>query len=493
MTPEELLASLRPKRALKIMDLVEAAEVNVGPWSFKRNGAPVANPRANPHYCYEWAFGGDKEPTVLCVWHENLSVEAGNIVYVDNVQELARNLQGVSENQLAMPDVRSRAKAQAGRAWEFDLKVQRAFRRNQQVRLVVLEGEKRDSAKPGIDRSQVKARSLDPAPWTIAEYDDKTYAFKMIRTDVAESDLVNQGVEDDVEDQEEEHSVYSAIDALTKDDFVRAFMEVDADLSPQQREMLVGHASAQDRMLSMERIAKLAEYDSYGAANFQYGRLGAMLAEVLILDKPANWTQVFCYASEELDEAGHFQWVMREEAYAALSELDMVPNLESIEVDESGSLAAGSDSEPELPDELPTVRTALTNARVGQGTYREKMIRLWDGACAVTGCSLTDVLIASHALPWRLGTSRQRLDHFNGLLLTANFDRLFDVGLISFSDEGELLISEDLADTPAECAMLGIQKEMKLRKIDPRMLPYLSEHRRIHGFVDKLVDGNGSL
>jgi hypothetical protein len=71
--------------------------------------------------------------------------------------------------------------------------------------------------------------------------------------------------------------------------------------------------------------------------------------------------------------------------------------------------------------------------RVGQDIYRKGLMQYWGGACAVTGIDLPEVLRASHARPWaECDTDAQRLDVFNGFLLNANLDALFDRGLISF-------------------------------------------------------------
>ena len=52
------------------MDLVAEAGVDVSA-GHSRKMAPRLRSRGNPNFCYEWAFGGDDEPTVLCVWHES--------------------------------------------------------------------------------------------------------------------------------------------------------------------------------------------------------------------------------------------------------------------------------------------------------------------------------------------------------------------------------------------------------------------------------------
>lgn len=58
-----------------------------------------------------------------------------------------------------------------------------------------------------------------------------------------------------------------------------------------------------------------------------------------------------------------------------------------------------------------------------------------------------DQLRASHIVAWRLD-ERLRGDANNGLLLSVPLDGLFDRGLITFNDDGELIASHQLtADT----------------------------------------------
>lgn len=137
-------------------------------------------------------------------------------------------------------------------------------------------------------------------------------------------------------------------------------------------------------------------------------------------------------------------------------------------------------TDPQVQTEPATTRKALVDARIGQGQYRKGMDDIWDHRCAVTGCSLRPALVASHAKPWAESTNPQRLDPYNGLLLAASVDRLFDKGLISFADDGRLLLAEDMP--ASELSSLGLTPESRLRKVPDRLLPYLAEHRRRFSF-----------
>lgn len=84
----------------------------------------------------------------------------------------------------------------------------------------------------------------------------------------------------------------------------------------------------------------------------------------------------------------------------------------------------------------------LVRQRVGQNIFRESLMDYWGGACAVTGIALPALLRASHAKPWaECNSDAERLNVFNGFLLAAHLDALFDRHLISFDDSGKILFS----------------------------------------------------
>jgi putative restriction endonuclease len=120
---------------------------------------------------------------------------------------------------------------------------------------------------------------------------------------------------------------------------------------------------------------------------------------------------------------------------------------------------------------INTEKENLVKCRIGQGDFRDKLIKYWNG-CSVTRYQNTEILIASHIKPWRESTSEERLDSFNGLLLTPNLDKLFDKGFISFDDEGKILISKSLINFE----LLGIDKNMKIA-IENKHRKYLNFHR----------------
>lgn len=121
-----------------------------------------------------------------------------------------------------------------------------------------------------------------------------------------------------------------------------------------------------------------------------------------------------------------------------------------------------------------TERAGLVTNRVGQGYYRQEILDKWDGKCGVTGISKLSILIASHIVPWSESNADERLDVENGILLSPNLDALFDRHLISFLDNGEMLISSHILVKDRKA--LGIDNSMKIA-VSEGMKPYLIRHR----------------
>lgn len=121
-----------------------------------------------------------------------------------------------------------------------------------------------------------------------------------------------------------------------------------------------------------------------------------------------------------------------------------------------------------------TERESVIRARIGQGIFRKQLLKIWDG-CAVTGVNLPDLLRASHIKPWRVSTNPERTNPYNGLLLLPQYDHLFDKGLISFEDDGQLIRSPALDRVPI--SKLGINPTDRLRSLTESHLNFLRYHR----------------
>jgi len=124
-----------------------------------------------------------------------------------------------------------------------------------------------------------------------------------------------------------------------------------------------------------------------------------------------------------------------------------------------------------------TEREATVKQRVGQGLFREGLMTLWGGRCAITGLDVPEMLRASHAKPWADSTDAERLDVFNGLLLAAHWDAAFDAGLVTVEANGTLKASPRL---PANALQIlgGATGFVAITiKLHPQHAPYLEWHR----------------
>jgi len=130
-----------------------------------------------------------------------------------------------------------------------------------------------------------------------------------------------------------------------------------------------------------------------------------------------------------------------------------------------------------------TTRETLVDARIGQGKFRDQVLERWDNQCAVTGCRTQEAIRASHIKPWRISTNKQRLDPKNGLPLIATLDSLFDAGLISFSDDGAMLVS-GVMNTDDVAALRLMGRSLARARSIPRSTKRYLEHHRDQVFRD---------
>ena len=123
-------------------------------------------------------------------------------------------------------------------------------------------------------------------------------------------------------------------------------------------------------------------------------------------------------------------------------------------------------------------RTAIVKSRVGQGLFRKRLIDKYKGACIITGVSAKKLLVASHIKPWAVSNNEERLSEENGLLLSPTYDKLFDYGLITFSNQGNMIISSQLSNEDKSKLHLSTDIEYDL-KMTSKMLEHLDYHRDI--------------
>ena len=140
-------------------------------------------------------------------------------------------------------------------------------------------------------------------------------------------------------------------------------------------------------------------------------------------------------------------------------------------------LSLVADPEQNLNTPSVTERQGLITSRVGQGAYRKSILYRWEFKCAVTNYTKNEILIASHILSWKDSTNDQRLDVNNGILLSPTYDALFDQHLISFENNGKIILSEALLKS--NYSDLGVTGKEVIKKFNGDNYYYLERHRKI--------------
>ena len=121
-----------------------------------------------------------------------------------------------------------------------------------------------------------------------------------------------------------------------------------------------------------------------------------------------------------------------------------------------------------------STKEAIVKVRVGQGFFRDRLLRRYT-RCCLCGVTNQNLLTASHIKRWADSNPEEKVDIDNGFLLCANHDQLFDKGLISFSDDGTILISKELSDEDKN--LLNVHENQHIRLTEKNKL-YLAHHRK---------------
>lgn len=158
------LEELRPTRKDKVFDLVEEAGFDTTDWIASARNCPV---KANPKYCYEWAFVEPGKVVILNLWWDMFDQEPdGSIVHRHNFREDAAGNAGKP--------------TWVTRATRLDQALQSAAG-GTELRVIINDGRKRNRGEPYERPSRVKARQLDSEPWTVTSYDQITGAHVIMR------------------------------------------------------------------------------------------------------------------------------------------------------------------------------------------------------------------------------------------------------------------------------------------------------------------------
>ncbi len=128
--------------------------------------------------------------------------------------------------------------------------------------------------------------------------------------------------------------------------------------------------------------------------------------------------------------------------------------------------------------------------RVGQEKYRREVIEHM-AQCPFSKITDERLLIASHIKPYSICIKEKRedqaLDYLNGLALSPTYDRLFDQGYITFTNDGELICGTQLSQYTWDKLNINPTAKNKMRIYPENREEYLDFHRR-NVFQDDIND-----
>lgn len=119
----------------------------------------------------------------------------------------------------------------------------------------------------------------------------------------------------------------------------------------------------------------------------------------------------------------------------------------------------------------------IRKAREGQGKYREQLLEQCR-FCPITMISDERLLIASHIKPWAASEDNEKIDPYNGYMLSPMFDKLFDKGFITFTESRHVILSDFIS--PFTWKQIGIKNDtfIKALPMDDKRIQYLDFHHQ---------------
>jgi predicted restriction endonuclease len=117
---------------------------------------------------------------------------------------------------------------------------------------------------------------------------------------------------------------------------------------------------------------------------------------------------------------------------------------------------------------------AWKNQRAGQTQLRRELIRQRKATCQLCGLTVESQLVCSHVKPWASSGNNEKVDLNNTLLLCKQHDGLFDSGLITFNDKGEMQVSSSVS--PENLDRMHLPRSFKLH-LNGHAQAYMEWHR----------------
>ncbi len=132
---------------------------------------------------------------------------------------------------------------------------------------------------------------------------------------------------------------------------------------------------------------------------------------------------------------------------------------------------------PKNEGDIITEKEVYTKVRTLQYKFRESLLKELK-FCPVTRIIDRRLLLASHIKPWCVSTDFEKTDTKNGFILSPLYDKLFDSGLITFTDKKVMLISPTVS--------AQTKKQLNLQEKVIELLPVAGREKYLEFHNEKI-------
>ena len=87
------------------------------------------------------------------------------------------------------------------------------------------------------------------------------------------------------------------------------------------------------------------------------------------------------------------------------------------------------------------------------------------------------LLIASHIKPWAVSDDKEKIDPKNGFMLTPLYDKLFDKGYMTFTNDKHMILSNWISKNTYDKLGVVDNKYIQMLPLDEKRIEYLEYHR----------------
>lgn len=123
-------------------------------------------------------------------------------------------------------------------------------------------------------------------------------------------------------------------------------------------------------------------------------------------------------------------------------------------------------------------KSIIRYGREGQDEYRRKLLEECP-FCPITMINEESLLIASHIKPWAVSDPKERIDPNNGFIFSPLYDKLFDRGYITFSNDKRVSISNWLSRQVKDRIGIKENQLFQFLPMNDSRVKYLEYHRNM--------------